>query len=98
MVQLRFHPKMKWHGVSNLPQFEAPMQDDGILEDVRIFFPDHPDSPQRSYLEFFVSHAGKIDNCVCPFDDPTFIQPLCEKLKEHIGQPMSQIVSLDIDF
>jgi hypothetical protein len=110
MPQLRNHPKMKYRGVPNWPPtfgggayssgMRFPSEEelqDGILEEVQKFHPDHPNSAQRDSLTVFIEYQGKKYDGLLYFDDPTFIDLWYEKLKFYIGRSISEISSLDID-
>jgi hypothetical protein len=88
---------LQWEGIPTWPpQWWTPGQDsdeEGLLEDV--YF-------SKDKMPFCISvdanHLGTEKRGIIIMEDPIHLEILCDKLKENVGRPLSEIGDLEIDF
>ena len=102
MPQLRNHPKMTWGGRPSWPPRlttgwgeTSRACEEGVLHGVELLATDTID-PIR--LKLAIKYECDVHSVLVCCDDPDFLSPLYEKLKQCVGQPMLEIGSSEIDF
>lgn len=102
-MQLRVHPKMKWHGTSSWPPAwggsygrgsTLPLGEEGVLLDAR--FQDAYGGFPKHLVLTIEYNKNKYNGPLCA-DDPNFLTQLYPKLRECLGQPIQQIGNMEID-
>ena len=102
-MRLRDHPKMKWHGLLSWPPqwggSYGPGQkfaigEVGVLKDVHLreAFVSMP-----ARLNLVIEYEGGTHSGLLLLDDPSFMEPLCRRLRECIGLPIHEIGNSEID-
>ncbi len=102
-AQLRTHPKLKYEGARTWPPDWGgaygpttlfPIGEQGILREVKLIDRDYI-GPSR--LELVVDYLGQRHSGQIWVDDTGVIPKLYQILKEHLGEPISDLGSLVVD-
>jgi hypothetical protein len=102
-AQLRTHPKLKYEGARTWPPALGggyapttifPVGEQGILREVKLIDRDYI-GPRR--LELVVDYLGKRRSGQIWIDDTSVVPKLYHILKEHLGEPLSDLGSLVVD-
>jgi len=102
-AQLRMHPKLRYHGARTWPPdwggaYDSttlfPVGEQGVLQDVDIAQRDLI-GPER--LDLTVEYEGRKHSGQIWVDDPVLVPKLRQILERHIGEPMNEIGSLEVD-
>jgi hypothetical protein len=88
---------LQWEGLSMWPPewgfSDEGAGEDGFLKNVRFRNDQTP-----ACISVVASHLGDDRNGIIILENPAHLEILCNKLKENIGRPLSQIGDLNIDF
>jgi hypothetical protein len=88
---------LQWDGLSMWPPewgfSDEGAGEDGFLKNVRF----HNDQTPQC-ISVIASHLGNERNGIIILENPAHLEILCQKLKENIGRPLSQVGDLEIDF
>lgn len=88
---------LQWRGLSAWPPewwvSDEGAGEKGFLKNIQLRYDQTP-----AYISVVASHLGDDRNGIIILENPAHLEILCNKLKENIGRPLSQIGDLDIDF
>jgi len=93
-MQLRSHPHLSWPpswGGSMAPYDRIPMGEDGILKDVVL---------NADHLSLAIDYEGRDWKgiLIVKSEESTFVQQVHNELNQNLGNPISEIGNLEIDF
>ncbi len=88
---------LQWKGMSAWPPewwfSDEGAGEEGFLKNVQLRYDQTP-----ACISVVASHLGDDRNGIIILEDPAHLEILCQKLKENIGNPLSHIGDLDVDF
>jgi hypothetical protein len=101
-MKLRDHPKMKCRRLPNWPPMSwatsskkpSPASGEGVLQDVRVLEPNHPDVSRQ--MELTVLHRGDNFSTVFCFDDPDFVPRIRDFLATCKGRTIGEISEVEV--
>lgn len=98
-MRLRDHPKMRYHGLPNWPPHwggayspgaKFPSGEEGILKAVQ-----HLEG--SCSITLVLEYEGGTYRGALFLDDPSFLLPLYQRLRDYIDRPIREIGDLEID-
>lgn len=88
---------LEWKGLSAWPPewgiSDEGAGEEGFLKNVEVRYDQTPES-----IAVVASYLGNDRNGIIILEDAAHLEILCQKLKENIGRPLSEIGELEIDF
>jgi hypothetical protein len=88
---------LQWKGIPSWPPewgfSDEGAGEEGFLKNAQIHYDQAP-----ACILVVATHLGENRNGIILLEDPAYLEILCQKLKENLGRPLSELGDLAIDF
>jgi hypothetical protein len=86
---------LKWRGLSMWPPewtiMDQGLGESGVLEEVHLRNDLNP-----KLISVVANHLGEVRKGIMVLEDPTLLESVYAKLKQHVGRPLTEIGDLEI--